>query len=741
MDPSDGEVDGDDEAKEASAKTARASKKRGRHADGNDEESKEEDAKENKQQLKRKRLKGPEPVKKDAENDDDSGANGDAKASAAEDEEMEEKDDSEDKKAKTQENGNAVAETPKKPAAKKTPAKKKTPARKARVSAKKTPAKAAQSDEEDDDDLPVPPQGLATNATPVAAKTAAAASTKKSAKKNHKQAKIVVNGSASPTETPESETQQEEAEEPAANSDVFTKKMFWFFFFFVLQLSCSYLFDVHSKVMEASNFLLPFYKNIWFTMNPPIEEKRNQTFLDEVNSKNEQRENEIRDKLKKLKDLQTSLQAEIRAIEKEATDFKDDKDGFQRSIEDHKEPAEKLRSRLLRIDSLLQGKTRGDIKQAMSSLGYIKQALGENDEDKLLDLSKLDVWEIAEIPEGCNDGEFEEIGEDSEDSVSADSGDYNEGSTVVDPDALEEWMQEIQELIKTSTDEILKDDGVSKQVRTWVRSEIKKDVNWDKTLAKYTVEEVSKLIKKEITSKGSSTGGSINSNAIVKQIQERLELEIADQTGRYDFASIRNGAAVIGEGPRATSHSLVQDLPVFNRLMAHTGLRFYGHGAEAALIPTDPPSALGQCWSFQSEGELMKKRKKSAAAQDFSRGSVATLAVRLARPAYVHSVVIEHPPKEITDRIQSAIRAFRIVGYEDDVATKGSYELGRFEYKIGKYTLFIACVFFQSSIFDVNLCICLSPNSRRRESKDGVLSGTKNESTKCPKAQVDCAGH
>lgn len=87
----------------------------------------------------------------------------------------------------------------------------------------------------------------------------------------------------------------------------------------------------------------------------------------------------------------------------------------------------------------------------------------------------------------------------------------------------------------------------------------------------------------------------------------------------------------------------------------------------------------------------MKKRKKSRAAQDFSRGSAATLAVRLARPAYIHSVVIEHPPKEITDRIQSAIRAFRIVGYEDDLATKGSYELGRFEYKIGKY--FVYCVF------------------------------------------------
>ena len=78
-----------------------------------------------------------------------------------------------------------------------------------------------------------------------------------------------------------------------------------------------------------------------------------------------------------------------------------------------------------------------------------------------MDLSKLDVWEIAEIPEVCNDGEADEIGEDSEDSLSADSSDYCEGSTVVDQDVLHEWLQELQELVNTSTDEVLKDDACS----------------------------------------------------------------------------------------------------------------------------------------------------------------------------------------------------------------------------------------------------------------------------------------
>ena len=76
------------------------------------------------------------------------------------------------------------------------------------------------------------------------------------------------------------------------------------------------------------------------------------------------------------------------------------------------------------------------------------------------------------------------------------------------------------------------------------------------------------------------------------------------------------------------------------------GLRFYGHGPEAALTPTDPPDALGQCWSFLSEETVAKKRRKPKSARDFTRGSVATLAVTLPKPIYVNSIAIEHPPLE-----------------------------------------------------------------------------------------------
>jgi len=325
-----------------------------------------------------------------------------------------------------------------------------------------------------------------------------------------------------------------------------------------------------------------------------------------------------------------------------------------------------------------------------------------------LDLSSLDLWEIPEMPKEClgeeddeekedddeeedsdDDEEEEEEEDDGEDEELAIAGESTEAVVevavpVIDKDRLQAWSDELQKLIDNSTDDILKDDEIADEIRRWIRSEIKDGLEWDKVLSDFTIEKLaSQIVKKDKKEggKGKSKGGSsLQSDAILAQIAERIELEIADQTGRFDFASIRNGAVVVREGPRATSRSLVQSLPYFNRIMAHVGLRFYGYGADAALTPTDPPGALGQCWAFMSE-EASKKRQKSKVAQDFSRGSVATLTVRLARPTFVHSIVIEHPPKEITDRMDSAIRAFRVVGYEDKIGSKGSYELGRFAYK------------------------------------------------------------
>jgi Sad1 / UNC-like C-terminal len=146
-----------------------------------------------------------------------------------------------------------------------------------------------------------------------------------------------------------------------------------------------------------------------------------------------------------------------------------------------------------------------------------------------------------------------------------------------------------------------------------------------------------------------------------KMIATRLAIESADQTGQIDYASIHNGATVLSSSP-----SLVDNLPIINRLAALMSLRFYGYGPEAALTPTHPPNALGQCWAFEKQAH---------------RKAFATLTVRLAESVYVESVLIEHPPKELSDRVDTAIRTFHLTGFEHDQSGK-AWSLGSFEYTL-----------------------------------------------------------
>jgi hypothetical protein len=150
-------------------------------------------------------------------------------------------------------------------------------------------------------------------------------------------------------------------------------------------------------------------------------------------------------------------------------------------------------------------------------------------------------------------------------------------------------------------------------------------------------------------------------------ITKVLEKERADQLGVVDYASVLAGASVM---KRATSPSLVDSLPLLNRLMQHARLRFYGHGPEAALTPTFPVNALGQCWAFERHPQERKG------------GRYATLTVQLGQPVHVTNVVVEHAPKELTNEPETAIQQFRILGYEDADATSEPWNLGSFQYDI-----------------------------------------------------------
>jgi hypothetical protein len=78
-------------------------------------------------------------------------------------------------------------------------------------------------------------------------------------------------------------------------------------------------------------------------------------------------------------------------------------------------------------------------------------------------------------------------------------------------------------------------------------------------------------------------------------------------------------------------------------------------------------TALGQCWAFEPSGTM---------------SNYGVLSFRLGTPIHVDTISIEHPPKEVTDRVDTAIRSFRVYGFEDTSAQGEPWNLGTFEYSI-----------------------------------------------------------
>jgi len=189
-------------------------------------------------------------------------------------------------------------------------------------------------------------------------------------------------------------------------------------------------------------------------------------------------------------------------------------------------------------------------------------------------------------------------------------------------------------------------------------------------------------------------------NEAISKILNTFDVEYAgDRTGQVDYASIRSGGKIIYESRGTelpgTTQELVDTLPIINRIMSKTlNLRFYGHGPEAALSVTHPRDALGQCWAFvvpllSKDGENnndtcgVESGSNGRSCGSNSGGDIATLTVKLAKPLRVESVVIEHPPKELTPHFDTAIRDFRVIGY-DDINSRfaTAYDLGSFTYDI-----------------------------------------------------------
>jgi len=339
----------------------------------------------------------------------------------------------------------------------------------------------------------------------------------------------------------------------------------------------------------------------------------------------------------------------------------------QREIE------ERLAS-LNRLEELLRG-TNKDLKTEGAPLA--QELLGET----LVSTSSIELWNMQDDTDVACDLGLEEDENDNDDSLV---------DETMEPLLLASLLEEkASNLILRSTISAEKFIGgpvAEDEIRTWVQSRIEEMIDDDEELSE-AIEEIEKF--PQLLSKSKTNTNTEQSDLQLTQIiRDRLDIHRADTTGIYDYASLKNGAEVIYGGKRGTSKSLIDELPVLNRILQNSNLRFYGFGPEAAMTATYPPNSLGQCWSFgqTSLKEQLKERKlfenDKKVKNDFKRGNFGTLTIRLSKPISVESIVIEHPPINTPGQANSAIRKFRVVGYEDELATSKSWNLGSFEYNL-----------------------------------------------------------
>ena len=300
----------------------------------------------------------------------------------------------------------------------------------------------------------------------------------------------------------------------------------------------------------------------------------------------------------------------------------------------------------------------------------------------ILSTSSIELWDIREdIDTNCDYG-LQAEGDDNVGSVE----NIEEMELSLLASALEEKISNLVLRSTITAEKFIGGAVAEDRIRTWVKSRLAEMVDNDED----AVEVIQEI--EDFTQKISKTKPSTNTKESDLQLSQiivsQLDVHRADTTGIYDYASLKNGAEVIYGGKRGTSKSLIDELPVFNRILQNSNLRFYGFGPETALTATYPPNSLGQCWSFgqTSLKEQLKERQlfenDNRVKNDFKRGNFGTLTIRLSEPISVHGIVIEHPPMRTIGQANSSIRKFRMVGYEDELATSKAWNLGSFEYNI-----------------------------------------------------------
>lgn len=230
---------------------------------------------------------------------------------------------------------------------------------------------------------------------------------------------------------------------------------------------------------------------------------------------------------------------------------------------------------------------------------------------------------------------------------------------------LQDAKDYVKELAQRKNSELMDDPKISSSVRKWLKDVIQlsqDNNNLSSGLTSLSNDLVALKIGSPLATYNQSTTTHLTKASIDKHVETFVQ-----HAQQYDFASIHTGGSVI---EHKTSPSLVDNLPLFNKLLSKFRVRFYGYQTRAALTATGGERQLGQCWSFEqhapTEGQI--------------EGIFATLSVKLSKAINVKHVVIEHSMNSSSPG--TAIKKFRVYGFEEPDASGYAWELGSFMYDV-----------------------------------------------------------
>jgi hypothetical protein len=431
---------------------------------------------------------------------------------------------------------------------------------------------------------------------------------------------------------------------------------FWFFFFLVLQVALYPLWinPVMTGVSYLSEQSILTYKTL-LGVPPTVIESYTRVEVpvavrkDQATTGSHEAHIELMEHIHDLEASRTSFASSFETLDVVTKEMEDTIESISASLEKKKESLKAWDEALSKSEE----QVRALLDLSPQELAERVQELDLNDLEDVTDMklptkvmyANIPMWEVVSSSTGCLQPPS------------------NEEDTLVTDRDVRETIQDMRVKTQEAVFEMTKDPNVEQIVKEFVNDEL---------------DELGvPLVKVEGDS--SDTEGTDDSQADMteeeakKIINERLEINLAENMGIFDVVAIYNGAEVITSGPRATTPSLVQSLPLLNRLMAATKLRFYGHGPQAALMPG---AQSGQCWSFENVASSRNPRWSSVFRKDNSNGQYASLTVRLAKAVTIGRVILEHP----SDHASSAIQDFRLVGYADDSARGEPVHLGSFTF-------------------------------------------------------------